>query len=119
MYHSKQIAVFVFSRRLRIQLLHFGPAWTHPHIRNTLIAILIIANRGKNFAFTFIASSHLNVVLRYNFVGGTLAPQGGGNSDLWFSMHPRCINHLFLTLNLVTTLVFINLATIKQKARIG
>ena len=54
--HSRKSAMFglyrrptfndcicAFSRRLRIQ---FGPAWTRPHIRNTLIAFVIIANRG-------------------------------------------------------------------------
>ena len=46
-----------------MQLLRFWPACTRPHVRNTLIAFLIIANREGKFAF--IASSHLSVGLRY------------------------------------------------------
>ena len=40
---KKGLFFFAFSRRLRIQLLRFGPTWTHPHVHNTLIV-----NRGGN-----------------------------------------------------------------------
>ena len=49
----KRLRFRFFSRRLRIQLLRFGPAWTHPHVRNALIAFLIIANRGGGGGFAF------------------------------------------------------------------
>ena len=61
----KRLRFRIFKEIVRIQLLCFGPAWTHPHVRKseTYFAFLIIANWGK-FAFTFIASLHLNVALR-------------------------------------------------------
>ena len=43
----KKDCVFAFSRRLRIQLLRFGPAWTRPHVRNTYFANSNNCESGK------------------------------------------------------------------------
>ena len=51
---SKKIVFAHFQGDCEFNYCVFGPTWTHPHVRNTLIAFLIIANQGEKFAFAFI-----------------------------------------------------------------